>query len=308
MGLALLLAIGFLVFWLALVALTLRALLYPARRTFAWCVSYGQPADPGGLSPPREFRAETLRAADGAELPYWVIRGDAPAGPIVIFSHGWGESRQSVLQRLDALAGECSQVISWDLPGHGEASPGRCTLGTGESHALARLFDLVGEHVPPDRPVILYGFSLGAVVSIRAGAECSDRIAGVIAEAPYRQPWTPARNVMDLKGLPHRLNLRPALFLAGLTLGDGPFWTGFDRAELAARLPFPLLVLHGESDAMCPLADGEAIAAAAPDGRLCPIEEAGHLDLWLAPQWREKAGEAVRAFISEIGARAPARS
>jgi pimeloyl-ACP methyl ester carboxylesterase len=244
------------------------------------------------LSPPRAFEECALPdpARPGQSLPYWTILGDEPAGPVVIFSHGWGESRQAVLPRLPALAPVCSRVVAWDLPGHGEAPPGPCRMGVNEHRALISLAEEFA-----DSPVVLYGFSLGAGVSIAAAAAGAP-VAGVIAEAPYRLPWTPARCVMELRGLPHRLNLRPAFLTAGVVLGAGAFWRRYDRAALARSLACPLLVLHGTEDEMCPVADGLEIAGAAPKGRLAESQGAAHLDLW-ANLGANGAMREVQAFV-----------
>lgn len=328
----LLLALGFLIYWAFLVWVTLRALLNPPRRSLAWCLSHNQPESPAALTPPREFNEGTFPDPRNRphELPFWRIPGDAPDGPVVVFSHGWGQSRQAVLQRLDALLPVCREILAWDLPGHGEAPPGRGHLGTSESDTLNDLiliaqgedldalereaermesdledeadWDEFFDRAPRDGapPVVLYGFSLGAGVSLQAAANLPKRIAGVIAEAPYRMPSTPARSVMHAKGFPHVLNLRPALTLVGALSPHGPRWRGFDRAEVAAEIACPLLVLHGSRDTMCPSGDGRAIAAAAPRGTFTGIESAGHRDIWQNDDTRRAATDAIATFINAL--------
>jgi hypothetical protein len=54
---------------------------------------------------------------------------------------------------------------------------------------------------------------------------------------------------------------------------------------------------------MCPIADGRAIAAAAPVARLAEFDGVGHTSLWLDGAARERAIEAVGTFIGGLTAR-----
>jgi pimeloyl-ACP methyl ester carboxylesterase len=219
------------------------------------------------------------------DVPVWDIKGCNDAGPTVVLTHGWGDSRVVSLCRAPVLLAHCRRLILWDMPGHGEA-PGRCSLGKHEGADLAALVEAIGREGPAP---ILYGHSLGAGISIEAGAALGpERVAGVIAEAPYRRSMTPARNVMRLAHLPYRLNLP----LAMLTIRPG-----FDRAEQAARLRVPLLVLHGDADLVCPVADGSEIAAARPGARLVIVPDGGHLDLFTDARFLPTVAAAVASFL-----------
>jgi pimeloyl-ACP methyl ester carboxylesterase len=305
-GLALLLASGFGLAAAAAAVHTAHVLTRPPRRTFSWAVSRSLPASPAELrSPDRpdgyRFETWTFRSR-GIDLPVWDIRGDDPGGPTIIFTHGWGDSRITALPRVPHLGPLCSRLLLWDLPGHGDAR-GRCTLGVRETDDLLALIDHVAG--ADASALVLHGFSLGAGVSIDAAVRAQrGRIAAVIAEAPYRIPMTPARNVLAGAGLPWRLTLPPAMAWAGLRNGHGLSWatermgTRFDRARLAADLRFPLLVLAGDADAVSPLDDARAIAAAAPRGTLAVIPGAGHLNLWTDPAHAERSAAAVRDFLA----------
>jgi fermentation-respiration switch protein FrsA (DUF1100 family) len=123
----------------------------------------------------------------------------------------------------------------------------------------------------------------------------------VIAEAPYRLPRTPARNVLRLSGLPHSWNVAPAFWMLGLRLGVGVRWRGFDRAEHAARLTSPLLVLHGDADAVCPLIDAEAIVerarAAGVAAQLAVIAGGSHNGLWTDERWARQCRRVVAGWM-----------
>lgn len=315
--------------------MTIRRLRRPPRRTAAWAVSRSLPSTPAEMDPPRRFDDMFLNpggepGAGGSEHRsrknrlrwrgqghgrghdrgrMWDIVGDRAWAPVILVTPGWGDSRVTMLGRVAALASMASRVVVWDPPGHGEAG-GLCPLGTREPEFIARL--AAWAHETHARPVVLFGFSLGAGASIVAAAEEAARggtgaIAGVVAEAPYRLPWTPARNVLALAGLPRATVVPTAFALLGVRLGVGPRWrgahggAGFDRAAHASRLRVPLLVIHGEADEICPIADGEAIAAAAGAmGSLVRVPGATHNEMWTVPESARAASGAVREWLLRI--------
>lgn len=299
MGLASLLFLGLVIAWLAGVLAIHRALTRPARRTYATAVARNRAGDPSELDPPRRFESWTFTSR-GLTLSVWDITGDDPAGPIVVLSHGWGDSRIGALQRLPLVAGVASRVIAWDMPAHGEA-PGGGSLGTHEVDDLLGLLDAIGE---PHRPTLLYGWSLGAGVSIGAAARVRDAahptIVGVVAEAPYRVPRTPALRMLRAMRIPHAGMLGPALLLASRTAPLLRRPGEFDRAALAARVRCPLLVLHGSHDEICPVDDGRAIGAAAThhDSSTQVFEGALHNDLWQDQARVARAADAIARMLT----------
>jgi uncharacterized protein len=301
MGLLILLAIGLVLLWGGMVAYTSWMLTHPPRRTYASAVARGRPGDPSELPEPRRFAEWTFKSADGIELPVWEIAGDDPEGPLIVLTHGWGDSRIGALTRVAALAPAASKLILWELRGHGHAPKGS-TLGPRERDDLVLLLEHLqskGRGAEAEPALVLYGWSLGAGVSIEVAARLRT-IAGVVAEAPYRLRGTPARNVLAARGLPHRITLAPALWLASPRLSFAGAYRNFDRALHAKRVPCPLLVLHGSDDRVSPIEDGRAIAAAAPDGMLAEIPGGGHNDLWTDATFSTLAAARVQAFVHSL--------
>lgn len=308
-GLLVLLAAGLALFALAVTAYTAWTLTHPPRRTYSWAVVRNIPGDPSEVRMPDVDRiafSSWTFGSRGRDLPVWDIPGLAPAGPTVVVTHGWADSRVVALSRLPALLPRCRRIVMWDLPGHGEA-PGVCTLGTREIEDLERLLERVGN----EAPIVLYGSSLGAGVSIAVAAagRTGAPLIGIIAEAPYRVPRVPAERVLALRGLPWRWNLPIAMAGLGAWLGHGLSWArrgdagGFDRALHAASLRVPLLVLHGTEDEVCPVDDGRVIAAAAPSGLGSLIEVAGaaHNNLWTEDRFIPVCAGAVADFLGTAG-------
>lgn len=303
-GLATLLALGLALVWLIAVFATAWRLTHPVRRTYASMVRRNLPGDPSELPGGGRAYAQWMLTSRGRELPVWDIPGDNPEGPAAVLTHGWGNSRYDALTRLAPFLPRCSRVIAWDQPGHGDA-PGTCDLGVGEVEDLAELL----KQIDAER-LVLFGWSMGGGVSIACAAAHPQRLVGVIAQAPYRLAYTPARGVLRESALPWRATLWPAMWAIGVLRGRSPGWAGrwpaFDRAELVKELRCPLLVLHGEADRVCPLGDGRSISDAAPDGRLVALPGAGHNGLWASAETKAALEREIGAFLDRVLAARPA--
>jgi pimeloyl-ACP methyl ester carboxylesterase len=297
-----LLLAGLAVFLGLVVGITARRLRRPPRRTYAWAVSKGVPGDPGELDEPLAFTDQTLTLA-GREVCVWEITGLDPDGPAVVLTHGWGESRVHALARARAAAAHASRVLAWDLPGHGD-SPGPTTLGIIEPRCLAELV----RAQPDDAPIVLWGWSLGVEVSLRAApalhaAGCPLR--GLVLESGYARGVTPARNVLRAVGMPSGFTLDLALAAIG-TAGGQPRHRFRDLTEIAAlSRGTPALVLHGEGDTISPIEDGRSLARAL-NGEFEELPGTGHSDLWTGEQ-RGRVSGAVDRFLARLGERGDPR-
>lgn len=289
LGLAALLGVGLVVFYLAVGWFVAMKLLHPPRRTYGWAVARNRPGDPSELETPLEYESWNAESR-GRRFECWDIEGADPDGPVVVFAHGWSDARLGSLERIPHLAEACSRFVAFDFARHGESDDGRFTLGVHEAEDL----DAVLRMLDTDRPVVLYGWSLGGGVALDAAARGTP-CAGVIAEAPYARALTPARNVLRIMGLPYH-GVPDVLFVVmGVLLGLGPRWKGFDRSEIAAKLRVPVHVIHGSHDEVCPVADGRAIAESAERGSYTEIQSGRHTDLWSEPHLGAVKAAAVNA-------------
>ncbi len=308
-GLAALLTAGLA---LALVFVSWRTawrLRHPPRRGYAWALSKGVAGEPSELDEPFAFSSWEVMH-DGVRLPVWDVRGADAEGPAVVLTPGWGDSRVGGLVRLGCVAKSASRVLMWDPAGLGDSSRARgrggvvWSMGTRDHHGLFRVLHAAREREARGlERVVLMGWSAGAGTSIVAAAlerAAELGVVGVIAEAPYREAWTPAFNVLRLAGLPWRVTGPIAFVGIGLRLGVGARWRGFDRAAHAARLRAPLLLLHGDADDVCPVEDSRAIREAARDAALVEAPGAGHNNLWTEPAHSARMCEAVRAFLGRV--------
>lgn len=274
MGIVVLLAVAASIIVLCGTLALIHGLLHPPRRTIGTALAQGLPADPGEMG--LRFTEKTLTLPDGSTTLLWLVTGNKPDGPIVVATHGFGDSRYGLLAMLNELLPFASQVVLYDMRGHGESTAPISRLATTEtSDLLHLLYEL--DAADPGKAYVFYGASMGAGVSIVAASDDrSGRIVGVIAEGPYRYPVEPVLGFL-------RSRRWPTFPFGLLAFAHIRFWLGgfenFDRALRARSLRCPLLVLAGDCDHICDYASAQAIAQAAPQGKLVTFVGGAHLDL-----------------------------
>ena len=126
------------------------------------------------ISESSAFREQSL------ELPEVVLRvavGPANGEPL-LWIHGVGRAWRDAAPMLGALSPRWS-IAAPDLRGHGSSTrtPGNYLIKDylGDMQQLLQRFD---------RPAVVYGHSLGAMLAALLAAECPDRVRAVIAEDP----------------------------------------------------------------------------------------------------------------------------
>lgn len=272
---------------------------HPPRKTYAKTLGMGHPTDPAELGMSAE--EATFNFGDGTSTPAWLIEGDKPEGPVVIIVHGYADSRYGAMAcwapRVVLFA---SLVVVYDQRGQGEAEATMVSPGMRESEDVLTVIEQLPD---PDKPVVLYGYSMGAGIAIDAAAPARGvrdavsraRIIGVIAEAPCRYWDEAVRNFMRMLRLP----TFPFLLLGGVV--TRVFVRGFhfyDRTITAAQLDVRLLVLHGDADAFCDYEGGLAIADATSRGAFVGFPGAGHLQL--EANDTSKYRDAIKVFFRQL--------
>jgi pimeloyl-ACP methyl ester carboxylesterase len=177
-------------------------------------------------------------------------RGPAP---LIVFAHGNGELAEWWVDQFETPRGWGFAVLLLEYPGYGRSagapSERSIVAATLAAHDWAR----ADPRVDPNR-IVGYGRSLGGGAIARLAAERP--LAAVILESSFT-------SVRAFAGG----------FLAPGFLVRDPF----DNLEQLAGFRGPLLVLHGEHDAIAPLAHGRALAAAVPGAELETLP-CGHND------------------------------
>lgn len=291
-GLILLFLTAYLLIALIGSAIVVWAIVKPHRKTYAYVIAHDLPAEPSDIGQTGE---EVIFNLPGRHTtPGWVITGNNPAGPTVLVLHGHRDFTHGAMRFVPMLAPFASSIVLFDWPGHGGCTAPWMTCGKREpSDVLAVLQNL------PDtirnKPIVLFGYSLGAQIAIKTAGLHDGRFAGVMVDGPYRLWDTPVR--LKLKHL--HVPSFPFVQLAGLCFWMAGLLRDFDRVRYAKNIQCPLLVLHGSEDRICPIHEGQAIADAAPNSTFVAVEGGRHNRLH--EQAPEQYAKALQAFFQAVG-------
>jgi uncharacterized protein len=222
-----------------------------------------------------------LTTPDGETLVAWY--GRAPAGrPTLLYLHGNAGNLANRSERVRKYLSRGSGVFMLSYRGY-SGSTGTPTERNNVADAKLAYDALVADGVNP-HDIILYGESLGSGIAVQIAAE--NPVGGIVLDAPYT-------SIVDVAA-----GAYPFLPVRGFM---------FDRYETMSFLPrvkAPLLVVHGEADAVIPVAMGRAVYEGANGPKeIATFPGAGHSDHHLFGSTEE-----IYRWIESLShARAPAQ-
>lgn len=254
---------------------------------------------------------ETVHARDGVELHVEVDEG--PAGPTIVFSHGWTCNLDTWHYQRAALRGK-ARMVFYDQRSHGNS--GRSYDHNSSIDQLAEDLLVILEAYAPEGDVLLVGHSMGGMTIMGLAAAHPElfgsRVKGVILCA------TSAGDLM--KGNQALKAVRPVIVRISALLdrgrafnsysvvrrwGLGPnaqerhvdmtnemilstptsviidFYSNFSSLNLYEALvglgAATTVVIGGTKDMLTPFRHSRRLAEEIPGARLVAIEDAGHM-------------------------------
>lgn len=206
-----------------------------------------------------QMRAETVRTSDGLDLLSWWSPPVRSGLPVVAFFHGnaghLGVRAFKVRPFLERGWGVL--LLAWRGYSGNGGSPTEDGL---YDDGRAALRFLAAKGIKAEN-VAIYGESLGSGVAVQVATEA--RVGALVLEAPYSSIADVAQERFFY--LPVKVLLRDH----------------FESIRKIGRVTAPVLIVHGERDAVIPVEFGKKLfrAARAPKtGRF--IDRAGHNDLY----------------------------
>ncbi len=252
---------------------------------------------------PGDYRLHYRYLGQGERFPEFSMQasapaaGAAPAAPrgTVILLHGWMMDGGSLLPWALQLAQGGYRTIALDLRNHGRSGQAPSGYGTREGQDVAAALRALDARGEISGPVHLLGVSYGAATAIFAARELGPRLRSVVAMESFDNAGQAIRAMVPhmLSRPPERLGDYLALPLArwqyggsgldqAIAAADRRLGLDLDRVDVGqalAQVPACVLLLHGRDDAHIPVAQGRALAAAAPRARYLELAGEDHLTL-----------------------------
>jgi fermentation-respiration switch protein FrsA (DUF1100 family) len=232
-----------------------------------------------GTDEPPEGTAEDISFAscqNTVRLSGWFFRargtGAEPA-PAVVLCHGIGTGRRECLPIALRFSATGYHVLCFDFRAHGSSD------GQFSSVGLLETDDVIGAvqwlkarpEVDPRR-IGVVGFSMGAVATIQAAAQCAD-IAAVVADSAYASFLDAVRySFRVVVRLPHFPIAPIAMHWAKWIVHVDP--SHLRPVDVIGRIaPRPILVTHGSVDEIVPVRHAYTLFKAAEEPK----------ELWIVP-------------------------
>lgn len=239
--------------WPLVLAVTVIALLFMARRSIYYPVRY--PNGFWNLKAQLHALDVWLESADHVRLHGWYV-AQPQSRWVTLFLHGNAGNLTHRYMHFREITGAASSVLMVDYRGYGKSAGTPSEKGLYLDAEAAYLHLLSTGHNPEH--IILHGESLGSAVAVDLASR--RRCGALILEAPFTAASDVAGTVLPIVG--------PLLV------------RGFDSRRKIGGVHAPILFIHGAADEIVPLRFGQALFAVAPEPKaFWTVPGSGHNDI-----------------------------
>ncbi len=130
------------------------------------------------------FRWVEFPSPDGVPLKGWYIPAEGKARGTIVYAHGHNRTRVEMLPEAAFARGLGYNGLPFDLRHQGRSGGNVSTVGYSERLDLVGAVRYVLDVEKADRPVILWGVSMGAAASLLAAAECPE-VDAVVSDSSF---------------------------------------------------------------------------------------------------------------------------
>src|ERR1700722_5316247 len=275
-----------------------------------------------GFGDGMKYKPITVKTPDGLTIS--AQEWGNPAGPEILFIHGFSQSHLSWMRQVDSELAREFHIVTYDLRGHGNSDKPLDPARSRDSKAWGDEVQAVIDAAGLKRPVLVGWSYAGRVISDYLATHGAGQIAGInFVDAPIKVD--PALIGDNLKNLPLMTSedlttniSATRSFLHGCfskqpSADDYETMLAFnmmvlpkvraglsgrplDATEMMSKLTLPVLVTHGAEDRNAKLAVAQYTASVIPGAKLSVYEGIGHSPFYEdAPRFNAELAAFVRA-------------
>src|SRR5665213_2737505 len=277
-----------------------------------------QPGFADGL----KYKPITVKTPDGLTIA--AQEWGNPAGPEILFIHGFSQSHLSWMRQVDSDLAKDFRMVTYDLRGHGNSDKSLDPARYRDSKAWGDEVQAVMDAAGLKRPVLVGWSYAGRVISDYVATHGAGQLAGInFVDASIKAD--PALVGDNLKNLPLMASEDLATNIAATRtflhgcfsrqpsaddyetmlafnmmvppkvradLGGRPL----DATEMMSKLKLPVLVTHGAEDRNAKLGAAQYTASVIPGAKLSVYQGIGHSPFYEdAPRFNTELAAFVRA-------------
>lgn len=229
--------------------------------------------------PPGDLPCEVVKfhSGSGADIHGWFVEAD-DAHAAVLLLHASGGDRASMLRRARFLHRAGYAALSIDFRCHGESISDVRTYGSRESLDAISAVEWLRQRMPNTKIAII-GFSLGGAAALLA----EDRLHAdaIVAESVYSDLRKAIWNRVEMRVGAVGADCLSPLLTMQVPVRMNLSLDSVSPSRSAARVPCPVLVVHGALDHHAHVAEGRAIfdACPSPKKEWWEVADAEHEDM-----------------------------
>jgi hypothetical protein len=244
------------------------------------------------------YQEVAFKTRDGVGLYGWFLPAKGPAMGTILQLHGNAENISTHFASLAWMPERGFNVFTFDYRGYG-ASEGEPTLDGVQLDIDAAMDALFARSDIDKNRVVMYGQSLGGALAAYyvAHSPHRDQLRALILESTF----SGYVDIVREKLADHWFTW-PFQWLPQFTVDDR-----FSPLPTMARIsPLPLLVLHGDQDAVVPVQDGKRLYEAALEPKqLWIVPGAGHIQTMGSLAMRDRLVAYLREALAKPLTAAP---
>ncbi len=210
-----------------------------------------------------------------------VPRTGSPSGRAVVLVHGFMDSAAGLGYLAEEYHRRGWAVYAIDLRAHGESEGSKRTMGARESEDLSIWVNAIAAREPGSR-LLIHGISMGGATALLygGGKKTHPSVMGIVSDSSYADYSIAMDRLM-------RDVVRYGFVSRSIVLGasvacfccTGRSFTRMRPIKAASRITVPLLLFHGDRDALVPIGSVRKLlhVGAKPGNECVVVPEAPHI-------------------------------